>query len=384
MSREGHHRLRLRPTDPHAELLEVVDLKTHFRTERGIGARRRRRVAHARAGARRSASWASPVRARPMLSPLDHGPAARRERRPRRASVYYEGSDIIDAQPRPRCAQLWGTEMAMVFQDPMTSLNPVMKIGRQITESLRYHLDMAKDEANEHRRSRCCARSASPSRRGASSEYPHQLSGGMRQRVTIAIALACGPKLLFADEPTTALDVTVQAQILDLLQQQQTRPPHGDDPRHPRPRRGRRPHRRDRRDVRRPDRRAGADARAVRQHEACRTPRRCSHRSPSSSNPSHTRLEVIGGRPPDLVNPPPGCTFAPRCPYAQDEVPRRRNRPWSRPSTPGTRVPLLVPGRLPRGDDALGAQPWPAATDGSRVPARIDGAICTRHDVGGA
>ena len=117
--------------------------------------------------------------------------------------------------------ELWGTQMAMVFQDPMTSLNPVMKIGKQITESLRHHLDVSKDYANETG-ARAAAVGRDPRGRSAGcSEYPHQLSGGMRQRVMIAIALACGPKLLFADEPTTALDVTVQAQILDLLQAQQ-------------------------------------------------------------------------------------------------------------------------------------------------------------------
>ena len=110
--------------------------------------------------------------------------------------------------------------MAMVFQDPMTSLNPVMKIGNQITEVLRQHLDITKDYSNEL--ALALLQSVGiPEAERRLKEYPHQMSGGMRQRVVIAIAIACGPKLLFADEPTTALDVTVQAQILDLLQEQQ-------------------------------------------------------------------------------------------------------------------------------------------------------------------
>src|SRR6185436_18509573 len=104
--------------------------------------------------------------------------------------------------------------MAMVFQDPMTSLNPVMKIGKQITESLLHHLDITKQYANETGIALLSSVGIpEPERR--MSQYPHEMSGGMRQRVMIAIAIACGPKLLFADEPTTALDVTVQAQILD-------------------------------------------------------------------------------------------------------------------------------------------------------------------------
>ena len=148
--------------------------------------------------------------------------------------------------------------MAMVFQDPMTSLNPVMKIGNQITESLLHHLDITKEYANETGIA-LLASVGIPEPERRMSQYPHEMSGGMRQRVMIAIAIACGPKLLFADEPTTALDVTVQAQILDLLQEQQ---------------RERfmamvlvthdlgvvaGPRRRHRRDVRRPDRREGAD-----------------------------------------------------------------------------------------------------------------------------
>ena len=117
---------------------------------------------------------------------------------------------------------IWGSEMAMVFQDPMTSLNPVMKIGRQITESLVHHLQDGQGRGPRHGASALLQSVGIPEPEQRLDEYPHQLSGGMRQRVTIAIALACGPKILFADEPTTALDVTVQAQILNLLARQQS------------------------------------------------------------------------------------------------------------------------------------------------------------------
>ena len=137
----------------------------------------------------------------------------------REGRVAFEGQEIGDLAP-PAIREIWGTEMAMIFQDPMTSLNPVMKIGRQITESLKYHLHMSKSDAR-HTAVSLLTSVGIPEPTRRLDEYPHQLSGGMRQRVTIAIALACGPTILFADEPTTALDVTVQAQILDLLQDQQ-------------------------------------------------------------------------------------------------------------------------------------------------------------------
>jgi oligopeptide/dipeptide ABC transporter ATP-binding protein len=109
-----------------------------------------------------------------------------------------------------------GKEIAMIFQDPMTSLNPVLTIGRQIREALETHFGMGRKEA-EQTAAEALDRVGIPSAKARIKDYPHQFSGGMRQRAMIAMALACKPKLLIADEPTTALDVTIQAQILDLL-----------------------------------------------------------------------------------------------------------------------------------------------------------------------
>ncbi|MGZ4718055.1 MAG: ABC transporter ATP-binding protein, partial [Acidimicrobiales bacterium] len=300
--------------DGSAELLKVVDLKTHFRTERGT-VRAVDGVSLNLAQGRTLGVVGESGSGKTILSRSIMGLLPTRNI-VREGHVYYEGTDII-GYSQDDMRKVWGSEMSMVFQDPMTSLNPVMKIGNQITESLVHHLDMDKSEATET--ALALLQSVGiPEPAQRLEEYPHQLSGGMRQRVTIAIALACGPKILFADEPTTALDVTVQAQILNLLQRQQTE-------RHM--------------------------AMILVTHDlgvvAGRTDDiavmyagKIVEQAPTSvlfdkmkmpdtealvssipklENKSHTRLEIISGRPPDLVNTPSGCKFAPRCPYAQQK-----------------------------------------------------------------
>jgi oligopeptide/dipeptide ABC transporter ATP-binding protein len=129
----------------------------------------------------------------------------------------FEGRDLVRQSDRT-LRSIRGKEIAMIFQDPMTSLNPVLTIGRQIRESLETHFDMDR-KAAEQRAAELLDRVGIPQADARIRDYPHQFSGGMRQRAMIAMALACEPKLLIADEPTTALDVTIQAQILDLLRE---------------------------------------------------------------------------------------------------------------------------------------------------------------------
>jgi len=129
----------------------------------------------------------------------------------------FEGRDLLQLKDR-QLRKIRGRDIAMIFQDPMTSLNPVHTVGKQIREALQTHFDLDKKEADE-RAASLIDRVGIPSAKIRLKDYPHQFSGGMRQRAMIAMALACEPKLLIADEPTTALDVTIQAQILELLRE---------------------------------------------------------------------------------------------------------------------------------------------------------------------
>ena len=131
--------------------------------------------------------------------------------------VLFEDTDLLKV-PDSQLRQIRGNDIAMIFQDPMTSLNPVLTVGRQVTEALRKHMGMNKDEANKEAVS-LLERVGIPAAEDRVRDYPHQFSGGMRQRVMIAMAISCRPKILIADEPTTALDVTIQAQILEVLKQ---------------------------------------------------------------------------------------------------------------------------------------------------------------------
>ncbi len=194
-------------------LLEVENLQTHFRTPEGVNravdgvsftVEAGETVAIVgESGCGKSVTANSIMR----LVPQPPGSIA--------GAIRFEGRDLLKLS-EPAMRKIRGDDISMVFQEPMTSLNPVLTIGRQIAEPLRLHQGLTRNQVEQRVVEMLSVVGIAEPRRRAR-EYPHQLSGGMRQRVMIAIALACRPKLLIADEPTTALDVTIQAQILSLM-----------------------------------------------------------------------------------------------------------------------------------------------------------------------
>ncbi len=335
------------PVSDAAPLLAVDDVKTHFDTDRGLVhavdgvsftlERGRTLGIVGESGSGKTVLARSIMGLLPKRDVVRHG------------SIRFEGTEIGHLRPKTM-RRYWGSHMAMVFQDPMTSLNPVMKIGKQITESIHTHLDVTREFADELAVSLLTSvRVPDPEQR--MDQYPHQLSGGLRQRVCIAVALAAGPQLLFADEPTTALDVTVQAQVLDLLEAQQ---------------------------------RERFMALVLVTHdlgvvagrtddvivmyagqivEQAPTPTLFAQMRmpyteallksiPKVADPPHTRLRAIPGRPPDLVKVPAGCRFAARCEYVQDKC-REEQPPLLDALTPGHRYRCWFPVGTPEGRAAL-------------------------------
>jgi len=348
------------PGDPTVPLLEVEDLRTGIHIDRGnvrpvdgvsFTLRRGRTL-----GVVGESGSGKTMLAKSIMGPL------RRGKVDRTGSVRVDGDELLN-RSRKQMRKVWGTELSMVPQDPMTSLNPVRRVGDQITEPLRHHLSLDKREARDTALALLSSvRIPDPEKRMR--EYPHQLSGGMRQRVVIAAALACGPRLLFADEPTTALDVTVQAQILNVLAKMQ-------EERHM--------------------------AMVLVTHDLGvvaghtdeiivmyagqvveRAPTKVLFGQmrmpytqallasiPSLEDPVHSRLAVIPGRPPDLVAPPRGCRFSPRCEYAQDkcrqeapplmtDTPGHDYRCWFPVDGPKLRVPAAAAPASMGADDAAG------------------------------
>ncbi|HKP10457.1 MAG TPA: ABC transporter ATP-binding protein [Blastocatellia bacterium] len=202
----------------HSQLLEVAGLRVYFRTEAGV-VRAVDGVSFALTegetlGLVGESGCGKSVTAYAILQLLAAPPAEYAG-----GEIHFRGENLLALDER-RLRRVRGNLISMVFQEPMSSLNPIMSVGRQITEAILEHQKMTKAEARD-RATEMLRRVHIPSPETRFDQYPHQMSGGMKQRAMIAMALACRPQLLIADEPTTALDVTIQAQILDLLNELQ-------------------------------------------------------------------------------------------------------------------------------------------------------------------
>ncbi len=297
-----------------APLLEVKDLKTYFFTDEGV-VKAVDGISYeieegetlglvGESGCGKSVSALSILR----LIPTPPGKIVDGE-------VLFEGEDLLKIS-ESEIRNVRGNRIAMVFQEPMTSLNPVLTIGRQLTEALELHQKLDPTAA-ERRAVQLLDMVGIPEAKSRIHDYPHQFSGGMRQRVMIAIALSCNPKLVLADEPTTALDVTIQAQVLEILARLSSE---------------------FRTAVIIITHNLGVVARyadrvnvmyagkIVERATAARVYANPKHpytlgllkSVPRLDQERKTKLEPIEGVPPDLMNVPPGCAFSPRCTYKVD------------------------------------------------------------------
>ena len=297
-----------------ANLLEVKDLATHFFTQDGV-VKAVDGISYTLAegevlGVVGESGCGKSVHALSIMRLVANPPG-----RIVAGEILFEGENLLNMDDS-EMRHIRGNRIAMVFQEPMTSLNPVLTIGRQLTETLELHQKMARREART-RAAELLQTVGIPDSESRLSDYPHQFSGGMRQRVMIAMALSCNPRLIIADEPTTALDVTIQAQILELMRDLAVEfgtamviITHN----------------------------LGVVARYAHRvvvmytgkivetgtaHDIYRNPRHpytiaLLNSVPRLDATERVRLDAIEGLPPDLVDLPQGCSFAPRCKYAYE------------------------------------------------------------------
>jgi len=297
-----------------ANLLEVKDLTTHFFTQDGV-VKAVDGISYSLAegevlGVVGESGCGKSVHALSIMRLVANPPG-----RIVAGEILFEGENLLNMDDS-EMRHIRGNRIAMVFQEPMTSLNPVLTIGRQLTETLELHQKMSRQEART-RAADLLQTVGIPDAERRLSDYPHQFSGGMRQRVMIAIALSCNPRLIIADEPTTALDVTIQAQILELMRDLAeefgtamviithnlgvvARYAHRVVVMY-----------------------AGKIVETGTAHDIYRNPRHPYTMALLNSVPrldatERVRLDAIEGLPPDLVDLPQGCSFAPRCKYAYE------------------------------------------------------------------
>jgi peptide/nickel transport system ATP-binding protein len=296
-----------------APLLEIKDLQVHFDTEDGVVRAVDGVTLSVEAG--KSVGVVGESGSGKSVSMLSVMGLTRARNATLSGSIKFEGRELID-MPLDELRKIRGNDIAMVFQDPLSSLHPFFRVGAQLIEAVRTHQDVSKAAARE-RVIDLLGLVGIPDPKGRVDAYPHEFSGGMRQRAMIAMALANDPKLLIADEPTTALDVTVQAQILELLEKLQKELgmavvliTHD----------------------------LGVVAEVTTETYVMYAGEVIEHAStarifqapqhpytwgllrsiPSIDRPRDEPLVPIPGRPPSLIRPPSGCRFHPRCPYVRD------------------------------------------------------------------